>query len=244
MISSVKAESAGRGQASDPGLPVWARERPRRRPALSRDIIVDTAVTIADAEGLEAVSIRRVASELAVRPMSLYTYIDRKEDLLALMRDQVNGEVVLGEALPDGWRGALTAIARRTREVTLRHPWIVETNAQGAGLSPSGLRHVEESLAALRGLDLSSRATVEVLSAVDNFVLGHVTFEVIDRAGAAARRAARPYFESLLASGEFPALARLMSSDGADAVTDPQYEQQFERGLTWLLDGIAASIDA
>ena len=81
-----------------------------------------TALQIADAEGLDAVSIRRVAGNLGVRPMSLYTYIDRKEDLIILMRDKANGEVVLGTELPDGWREAVTAIARRTREVMLRHP--------------------------------------------------------------------------------------------------------------------------
>jgi AcrR family transcriptional regulator len=197
---------------------------------------------IADAEGLAAVSIRRVASDLGVRPMSLYTYIDRKEDLIALMRDAVNAEVLVGEELPGHWRAALAAIARRTREVILRHSWIIDTNAKDAGLSPNALRHVEESLTALRDLDLAPRAAVEVLTAVDKFTLGHATFEVTDRANAGARRAAWPYFESLLATGEFPALAQLLSSDAAGTVTETPYESQFERGLTWLLDGIAADI--
>jgi AcrR family transcriptional regulator len=240
----VAAEETGRGQAADQSVPVWAREKPRRRPALSRDAIVDAALQIADAEGLDAVSIRRVASNLGVRPMSLYTYIDRKEDLIILMRDKANGEVVLDTELPNGWREAVTAIARRTREVMLRHPWIVDTNAHGAGLSPNALRHLEESLTALRYLHLSPRDAVDVLTAIDKFTLGHATFEIADRVGTAARRSARPYFESLLASGEFPALARLLSDEAAGAVAEPQYERQFERGLAWLLDGIEAGIKA
>lgn len=240
-MESVTDDRTRPDQPDGPSLPVWAREKQRRKPVLSREAIVDAAVKIADAEGLDAVSIRRVASDLGVRPMSLYTYIDRKEDLLALMRDTTNTEVLLGAELPDGWRQALTAIARRTREVMLRHPWILDTNAHGAGLSPNALRHLEESLTALRDLDLSPRDAVDVLTAVDKFALGHATFEIADRAGAASRIAARPYFESLLATGEFPALSRLLASEAADTAR-PQYERQFERGLAWLLDGIEAGI--
>lgn len=238
------AERSARAGAADRDVPIWAREKPRRRPALSRDIIVDAAVTIADAEGIDAVSIRRVAGDLGVRPMSLYTYIDRKEDLLVLMRDKANSEVVLGAGLPGGWRAAVTAIARRTRAVILRHPWLIDTNARGAGLSPNALRHVEESLTALRDLGLDPLTAVDVLTAVDKFTLGHATFEIADRAGATVRRSVRPYFESLLATGEFPALTRLLSGDHADAMGEPQYERQFERGLAWLLDGIEAGIQA
>ena len=79
----------------------------------------------------------------------------------------------------------------------LRHPWIADTNAYGAGLSPNALRHLEESLTALRDLHLGPRDAVDVLTAIDKFTLGHATFEIADRVGAAARRSARPYFESL-----------------------------------------------
>ena len=83
-----------------------------------------------------------------------------------------------------------------------------------------------------------------MLTAIDKFALGHATFEIADREGAAARRSARPYFESLLATGEFPVLTGLLSDDKAGAVAEPQYERQFERGLAWLLDGIKAGIEA
>lgn len=223
-------------------IPVWAREKTRRRPALSRDAIVGAAVAIADAEGLDAVSIRRVAGDLNARPMSLYTYIDRKDDLLVLMRDQVSREVVLDDDLPSGWREGLTAIARRTREVMLRHPWILVANARGAGTSPNALRHVEESLAVLGDLRLPLETAVEVLTAVDKFTLGHATFEIADRAGAKSREAARPYFESLLATGEFPLLSRVFAGDAAGEGDESRYERQFERGLAWLLNGIEAGL--
>lgn len=231
-------EKTGRGQAAaDASLPVWAREKPRRRPALSRDAIVRSAIEIADAEGLEAVSIRRVAGDLGVRPMSLYTYIDRKEDLLALMYDQVTGEMLIGAELPSGWREAIATIARRTREVVLRHSWMPGMPTRGG---PNALRHVEESLTALRELDLSPDIAVEVLTAVDKFVLGHAVFEIGSHSADIAGLAAQPYIDSLLASGEFPALSRIAAHARVDAATD----DQFEHGLGWLLDGIAADIKA
>jgi AcrR family transcriptional regulator len=228
-----------RGQAGDTALPVWAREKQRRQPALSRGAIVATAVTIADAEGLDAVSIRRVATDLGVRPMSLYTYIDRKEDLLALMRDEVNGEVLIGADLPSGWREAMTAIARRTREAVLRHPWTIDLSVHNAALGPNALRHVEESITALRELRLSPRLTVGVITAVDKYVMGHLSFEIANHSLAAAGIVHQPYFDSLLATGEFPELSRLATEALASAGT----EDEFERGLSWLLDGIATSIN-
>lgn len=215
-------------------MSVWAREKPRRRPVLSRDGIVDAAIRIADAEGLEAVSIRRVAADLGVRPMSLYTHIERKEDLLTLMGDRVKAEVLLGDELPDGWREALTGIARRTREVVLRHPWLIEIH--DADLGPNALRHLEESLIAVRPLNLDSVTGAEVLSAVDRFVMGHVSFEMT---GHDAAKAKVGYLDELLASGEFPELARAVAGGALNAgLTQPS----FERGLSWLLDGIEADV--
>jgi AcrR family transcriptional regulator len=234
----VTAENSGSGQAGDTALPVWAREKPRRRPTLSRDAIVAAATKIADAEGLEAVSIRRVAADLGVRPMSLYTYIDRKEDLLILMRDEVNREVLIGADLPSGWREAITVISRRTREVVLRHPWMTDHAAHNAALGPNALRHVEESVTALRELGLSPRLTVEVISAVDKYVIGHIGFEVANHSLAALSVAQQQYFDSLLATGDFPELSKL----AAEAVTSSGTEEEFERGLSWLLDGIEANV--
>lgn len=213
-------------------IPVWAKEKPRRRPTLSRGAIVDAAMKIADAEGLDAVSIRRVAGDLGVRPMSLYTYIDRKEDLFDLMRDRANSAILLGDKLPRGWRDALTAIARQTREVMLRHRWMVNIDVHNAAVGPNALRHVEESISAIADLGLGPLATMEVLTAVDKFVLGHVIFELGSHSGLTEQA----YVQALLASGEFPRLAQVAAAARtAGAATD-----DFERGLAWLLDGIEA----
>src|SRR4029079_6731129 len=105
--------------------PIRARPAPgTRRPSLSRDLIAATALEIADREGFEAVSMRRIAEKLGAGTMTLYHYMRTKADLLALMDDAIMAEALVpaGE-LPTDWRGAVAAVARRSRDAYLRHPW-------------------------------------------------------------------------------------------------------------------------
>src|SRR3954449_4175411 len=95
-----------------------------RRSSLSREAIVAAALALADAEGLDAVSIRRVAAALGARPMSLYTHIAAKDDLVDLMADAVVGEVLV-EDPPAGWRAALGAMAERSWRTFVAHPWLL-----------------------------------------------------------------------------------------------------------------------
>src|SRR5215510_6805767 len=120
-----RAHRAAHGKKGQDLGPIWARPEPgTRRPRYTRDKIATAAVAIADADGFEAVAIRRVAAELGGSPMSLYHYIAGKEDLVALMDDALMAETVVpGDELPTDWRQALATIARRTRAVFLRHPW-------------------------------------------------------------------------------------------------------------------------
>src|SRR5258708_16715765 len=104
------------------GQPIWARTKDAPRPALSRASIVAAAIAIADAEGIDAVSIRRVAAELGTRAMSLYTYIARKEDLLDLMSDEINAELLIEGELPAHWRRAVSQVSRRYPPTLLPPP--------------------------------------------------------------------------------------------------------------------------
>jgi AcrR family transcriptional regulator len=113
------------GRAAVPEV-IWARpERAGRgpKPAYSRADIADAAVRIADAEGLDAVSMRRVAAELGCGTMSLYNYVPRKEDLYELMVDAVSGEHELWEPSGD-WRADMVRAAHGTRGLMRRHPWL------------------------------------------------------------------------------------------------------------------------
>ena len=204
------------------------------------------AIGLADAEGLSAVSIRRVAAALNTRPMSLYSHIARKDDLLDLMLDQVLGEVLVDQ-LPGDWRQALRAIAHRTRATARRHPWIIGALGQRPTIGPNGMRHREQSAAAVAGLDADLFRKGALLEAVDAYTIGHVTMELAERETQRRERlsdpqwraATRAYLQRLLDSGDFPQLAGL----GLDAGL-PHADQQrlFDAGLDWLLTGFTTTL--
>jgi AcrR family transcriptional regulator len=211
--------------------PVWTRPRGERRRKLSRELLVATAIKIADAEGLDAVSIRRVASELDVRAMSLYGHIDRKEDLFDLMMDEVACQLVVHEPLPDGWREAIIVIARRERDVLLRHPWMVDLVARRPRIGPNALQHGEQSLAALARLDVDVTTAARIVTAVDHYMTGYCIRERMVREHGEEQALTEPYMREMLATGRFPYLQRAFD-EGV------QEQESFEQGLTWLLDGV------
>lgn len=229
---------------------IWTRLGPSPKPRLTREAIVETAVALADTEGIEAVSIRRVAARLDVRPMSLYTHIQSKDDLLDLMCDRISAEVVLPEPLPDDWRDALRAIAQRTRAGCLRHPWVLVVRPGRPRIGPNSLRHLEQSSAAVAGLPLPPSRRISILRTVDTYTVGHVTAELSARqecgqpSSGDAEWQARlgDYFQGLLGSGGYPLLAEFSVADLV--LVGENAEASFTDGLEWLLAGIAVEIDA
>ncbi len=199
-----------------------------------------TAVALADAEGLDAVSIRRVAAELGARAMTLYSYIERKEDLLALMLDEISAEVLVAEPLPADWREALLLLARRERELVRRHPWRVDLVHQRVAVGPNGLRHVEQKLAAFDGLEIDRLTAWRFLAVFNDYMTGFVIREAVERAAPReqgiddAERAAvaEPYIRELVDGGELARLAPMIEQGV------PGADDNFERGLGWVLDGI------
>jgi AcrR family transcriptional regulator len=233
--------------------PIWTRPGPgARKPRFSREQIAGAALAIADAEGFDAVSIRRVAAELGAGTMSLYRYISAKADLVALMDDAIMGESLIPDGqLPAGWRDALAMIARATRTALLRHPWAVQAlqgrgAAQDGSFGPNGIRHFEQSLAAVAAAPLDTAAKLNLLAIVDDYVFGHVlrVGEVQARTAAAdpAHAAAiTAYINDQLATGQFPHLSSLAHDPAARTIVEPgQLDQRFERGLRALLDGAVA----
>ncbi len=152
---------------------VWDEPEDAGPAALSRADVVAAALAIADAEGLEAVSIRRVAADLGVRPMALYTHIASKEDLVALMLHEMSGELLVPEPLPDDWREALRAIARRAYAAYVQHSWALQAFGRGTRVGPNMLRRAEQSAAAVAPLDLSPADAWTALSIVHDWTIGH-----------------------------------------------------------------------
>jgi AcrR family transcriptional regulator len=231
--------------------PIWTRPEPgTRKPRFSRSQIAAAALAIADSEGFDAVSIRRVAAELGAGTMTLYRYISAKADLITLMDDAIMGESLIpaGE-LPADWREAVAAIARATRTALLRHPWAVQA-LQGPGgasqegaFGPNGIRHFEQSLAAVATAPLDTTAKLDLLTIVDDYVFGHVLRVAEQQTRSDARTAAdgaaiARYIEGLLADGSYPHISALAGDPAAGSIGDPaELDRRFERGLAALLDG-------
>jgi AcrR family transcriptional regulator len=232
---------------------LWTRERPgRRQPRHTLAQIADAALHVADTEGVEALSMRRLAAELGAGTMTLYHYVHTKDELLALLADRVMGELVLGPGeLPDGWREGLSTIARRTCDVLLAHPWVFDI-AEDPTFGPNGLRHFDQSLRATAGLQVPTRQRLEILQLVDEYVFGFCLHAREDAALARDETAAdevRRYVGELVATGDYPEVAALMAEHGIDELWEEfarpggdRERERFERNLVLLLDGIERSL--
>jgi AcrR family transcriptional regulator len=231
---------------------VWARDDAEAAgpQPLSRAAIVAAAIEIADADGLEAVSIRRLATKLDARPMSLYSHIGRKGDLIDLMVDEVMaGAIIPGGPPTDDWRAGLRQIAERTRASTRAHPWMIAAAFRRPFLGPNTLRHIDQSLAAVSSLPLTPERKRAVLLAVDTYTLGFVRWEVMSPVADDAPCVACPgdgpsaaeidaYIAEQAASGDYPHLAEFVGEDMGLGVK----AEKFEIGLEWLLAGIEAEV--
>ena len=166
------------------------------KPGLSLARIVHAAVDVASAEGLAAVSMSRIASELGAAPMSLYRYLAAKDELLALMIDAAF-QTLPGAAVPnEGWREGLSRWAREHLAVLRRYPWIVRIPITGPPITPNQVAWFEHGLTCLRGTGLSEQHKISVLLLVNGFVRNDalLTSDLKIAAGAtgAASREYRP----------------------------------------------------
>ncbi|MFI5871559.1 TetR/AcrR family transcriptional regulator [Streptomyces sp. NPDC051445] len=238
---------AARTKNPHPVPSVWARERREPdQPTLSRDSIVREAIAMLDADGIEALSMRKLGARLNAGATSLYRHVATKDELMELAVDEVAAEIHVPSAGGADWRAAVTGAASSFRATALRHPWLSSVLGQ-AGLAYLGpnLMAFAERLAALftaAGFGEPGRAIEPVLS----YVIGVSTTEAawlttvarsgetevdfIARLMPAAQQAAAPYAH----------LAEDYATSAADA-TDPVAlrEDKFTYGLEVVLDGLA-----
>jgi AcrR family transcriptional regulator len=196
----------------------------RAKVLLSRETIAAAALVIADAEGFQAVSMRRVGQELNVGTMSLYYYVKTKDDLIAVMDDALMSEALL-PAMPKNWKRAITEIATRTHSIFLRHPWAL-VSMQSAPPGLNAMRHMEQCLEALAETSMTAKQKLTLLAMVDDFVFGHALREaasekVVDMEFAAAQ----------MATGNFPRIAEVFSGGRIEIGKD-----RFQAGLRLLLE--------
>ena len=229
------------------------RHLPRKAAALSRDEIVRTAIRVADAEGADAVSMRRIARELNAGTMSLYWHIVSKEELLDLMLDAVQGDRENPEPSGD-WRQDMREAARAIRQTLHEHPWLMDFIGGRPPVGPKSLRNLERTLGYFDGLNLNIRMAMDIATTLGTYVMGAVLREVqeqnsqtyieqmlADMTEAERDKVFGEFTERVRATGRYPHLAEVLDA-GYDPDAAETRDARFEFGLDCLLDGIAARL--
>jgi AcrR family transcriptional regulator len=226
-----------------------ARSGLGRPAAHSREEITAAAVAIADAEGIAAVSIRRVAAAIEAGAMSLYSYVPDKETLLELMIDRVSGEAELVELTGDPLAD-LIGHARSLRAVMRRHTWLPGALAARQTLGPNTLAGMDHVLAILVPTGLDAASKFELLAVVTGLVANYVQHETAQaelarrsaRSAAATVAAELAYLVNAAKSGRYPHLAREMAvpAPGAEPRStnpDDVFDHLMQRVLAGMLGG-------
>ena len=243
---------------SGTGLPAsieaaWGlRERPNKGPkrGLSLERIVEAAVKVAASDGLAAVSMNRVATDLGVSTMSLYRYVAAKDELLALMVDAAGGPPPVAPAPDEGSRVGLSRWAWAELEVYRRHPWALRIPIGGPPTTPNQIAWLEQGLRCLRDTGLAESEKLSVILLLTGFVRNSATLEAelseAFLASGSTAQAVMSGYGRLLArltdAQRFPALHAVIEAGVLDQADHPDAEFIF--GLERVLDGIDALVRA
>jgi AcrR family transcriptional regulator len=233
----------------DEDISIWMRPERRSatgpRPGFSRARIAEVAIKIADAEGLEAASMRRIAAELGTGAMSLYRYVPKRDDLIELMVDAVVAETDLPEHPTGQWRDDLTRMAHESRSLRLRHHWFAGLMTGRPVWGPNSLRFQEFLFGALAETGLSVDEIMVAVTMLRGYVSDFVGNEIgwrqeTERTGMNREEwmaGIAPFVKILVDSDDYPMLARI--------ITESRYvhidaDARFQYGLDRVLDGIEA----
>ena len=217
-----------------------ASDSRRERPRLSRERVLRAAVSVADAGGIGGLTIRSLATELGVKPMSVYHHVANKDEILDGIVDIVFGEIELPTAGGD-WRAEIHRRATSARHVLRRHPWAIGLLESRTSPGPATLRHHDANLATLRAAGFSVEMTAHAYALLDSFVYGFALQEAslpLADPGTVAE-VGQPILEHF-STGEYPHLVELAT----EFVLQPGYDfgNEFEFGLNLILDSLARSL--
>ncbi len=258
--TSTPAGSAlpGTSSPAGSGLPdsiaaAWGvRERPHKgpKPGLSLPRIVDAAVRIADTEGLDAVSMGRVAAELGAAPMSLYRHVSAKEELLNLMVDAAWGDSPDPLKAGEGWRSGLSRWAWAMRASVRRHPWAVRLPLNSLPILPRAVAWFEHALACMRDTPLTEARKASVILLLSGYVRNLAATEsdiatAVQTSGLSMDEWMSAYprmLAKLTDPQRFPALSAFIAAGVFDIADGP--DDEFVFGLDRILDGIEHLVQA
>lgn len=232
-----------------------AKPQVGRKPRLSIDDVVAAALTIADGQGLAAVSMSRVAASLDVGAMTLYTYVASKAVLIDLMVDQVLGERDLpppDQERPDGWRAQVALYAERTRSMHRSHSWLRHVSTIRPPIGPGMLAELEYVVSCFAGTGLSPQQMVAAGNALIAFVNTTAGIEAdseqLQRATGQSNDAwwyeRSLLWEKYFDAERYPTMTYVLQNDGCHETVEADMTEAHEFGLQRLLDGIQAVIDS
>lgn len=218
---------------------------PKQR--VSVDEVIQAGIAVADADGLPAFSMRKVADRLGLKLMSIYTYVPGRSELIGLMVDEVVGEVP-HPPHQGPLRQRLTAVARHLWDEYHRHPWLLQVESSRPWIGPHGCERYEWQLAAVEGVGLTDLDMDQIITAIGDFTAGAARTSLL------ARRTAEdtgisdeqwwaanvPILDKVMPPGAYPLSGRVGTAAGQEynAVGDPA--RTFRFGLGLLLDGVEA----
>jgi len=226
---------------------------PGRQSRLSREEIVRAAIAVADAEGPEAISMRRIARELRAGAMSLYWHVESKEELIDAMLEATEAEVVVPEPSGD-WRADLRALAGSQRAGLLRHPWIMDFIGSRPPAGPNDARQFERMLTLIDQTGLGPVQALRVLMTLTSYIMGAVVREHQEERSQRAEELAQAEVPAgelvdemariadwFRKTGRYPHISAIIET-GMDPDDPKTRDERFEFGLDIVLDGIAARL--
>jgi AcrR family transcriptional regulator len=222
---------------------LWGtRDPPRRgpKPALTIERLAATAIELADADGLHAVSMQRVAGQLGFTKMALYRYVSDKADLLAIMIEMAVGEPPDLDAVPGGWRPKLEVWARRMRETWQRHPWLPGITLGHRLMGPREIGWSECAVGALAGTGLDGEQRMDAVALLSGHIRNTQSPAFAGTQPWTPERRLNPTVTELLGAygHRFPALAAATSAGPGSSRSDG-----FEFGLERILDGLQLLVE-
>jgi AcrR family transcriptional regulator len=234
-----KAREKGSGERGSFGLLWGSTERPRRgpKPGLSLEAIVEAATQIADTEGLAALTMSRVATQLGVTTMALYRYVPGKGELLDLMIDAACGPPPAPTGR--GWRPDFAEWARASLALFLRHPWFLETMLGRVAIGPNWLAWLESALRAVSGIGLTPPEMMAVVLLVDGHVRGAAQISLGATGTAEWATNFGRVIETVSNDPRYPVITAVMTGGGFE---NSASDSDFDFGLERLMDGIEGYI--
>jgi len=219
-----------------------ATEHDGRRPRLTRERVIQAALSVADSGGLGSLTIRSLAKELGTKPMSVYYHVASKDEILAALVDVVFSEIRL--PVPGGdWRSEMRTRAASAREVLARHRWAIGLLESRTDPGPANLRHHDTVIATLQAAGFSAELTAHAYALIDSYVYGFalqeaaLPFQGPDGVGDVAETIMKR-----MAEGDYPHLVHMATS----YYVQPGYDfgDEFDFGLDLILDGIETLLAA